>query len=288
MPPAPDSPSASARSPLDQARLAAAAGPDWTVRLHAEAASTNALAAAEPARGLVVVADHQTAGRGRLGRTWETPPGAALTFSAVVDPVVDAQWWPLVPLVAGYAVARTLAHHTGAPVPLLKWPNDVLLGGAKICGILVERVEVRAHQQAVPHAVIGIGINVDQTAGELPAPGATSLALAGHAVDRTTLFGELLQMLRGSLGLLAMSPSSFAGTYRALSATVGRDVRVELPGGRILEGRVLDIDDIGRLVVQTGQAAPSDGPAEPGRRPGPGDPGVVVVAAGDVVHVRPR
>ena len=126
------------------------------MQLHAAAESTNALAAAAPERGLVVVADHQTAGRGRLGRTWTTPPGAALTFSAVVDPVLDDEWWPLVPLVAGYAVARRLRGS-------VKWPNDVLLGDRKVCGILVERVHVRAHGSDKPLAVVGIGINVDQT-----------------------------------------------------------------------------------------------------------------------------
>jgi len=111
----------SARSPLDEAALQAVAGPQWTVRLHAEAGSTNALAAAEPESNLVVVADHQQAGRGRLDREWVTPPGAALTFSAVLDPLVDNEWWPVVPLVTGYAVARAL----GGPFTL-KWPNDVL------------------------------------------------------------------------------------------------------------------------------------------------------------------
>src|SRR4051794_41572383 len=127
--------SRSARSPLDQAALQEVAGPQWQVRLYAEAGSTNELAAADPVRHRVVVADHQQAGRGRLDRAWVTPPGAALTFSAVFDPVVDTEWWPLLPLVAGDAVARGPGGFAS-----LKWANDVLIGDHKGCGILVERV----------------------------------------------------------------------------------------------------------------------------------------------------
>ncbi len=248
----------SARSPLDEAALQAVAGPQWTVRLHAEAGSTNALAAAEPESNLVVVADHQQAGRGRLDREWVTPPGAALTFSAVLDPLVDNEWWPVVPLVTGYAVARAL----GGPFTL-KWPNDVLIDGRKVCGILVERVATRP-----PRVVIGIGINVDQTEDELPVPTATSLTLAGHGVDRTTLFGDVLGSLRAALGHFARHPDLFMNQYRDRSATLGQDVRVELPGDRTVEGRVVDFDDHGGLILRTADEA-------------------VTLSAGDVVHVRP-
>jgi BirA family biotin operon repressor/biotin-[acetyl-CoA-carboxylase] ligase len=230
------------------------------VRLHAAAESTNALAAAAPERGLVVVADHQTAGRGRLGRTWTTPPGAALTFSAVVDPVLDDEWWPLVPLVAGYAVARRLRGS-------VKWPNDVLLGDRKVCGILVERVHLRAHGRDKPLAVVGIGINVDQREDELPVATATSLALATAAVDRTELFGQVLHDLRAWLGVTTGSPHTLVANYRGLCATLDQDVRVDLPDGSVLEGRATGVDEHGRLEVEAG-----------GR--------VVAVAAGDVVHVR--
>jgi BirA family biotin operon repressor/biotin-[acetyl-CoA-carboxylase] ligase len=234
------------------------------VQLHAAAESTNALAAAAPERGLVVVADHQTAGRGRLGRTWTTPPGAALTFSAVVDPVVGDEWWPLVPLAAGYAVARTFGGS-------LKWPNDVLLAERKICGILVERGFVRAHDGDKPVAVIGIGVNVDQTEDELPVPTAGSLALQLGPTDRTELFGTVLRQLRLQLRLLSRSPHGWIGSYRALCTTLGREVRVDLPDGSVLEGVATEIDEHGRLVV----TVPEDGGS------------AVAIAAGDVVHVRP-
>jgi BirA family transcriptional regulator, biotin operon repressor / biotin---[acetyl-CoA-carboxylase] ligase len=251
----------SPRAALGHDRLAAAAGEPWRVALYAAAESTNALAAAATEPHLVVVADHQTAGRGRLGRDWVTPPGAALTFSAVVDPGLADEWWPLVPLAAGYAVARAV---DGS----LKWPNDVLLDGAKVCGILVERVQ-RSPEMA-PLAVVGIGINVDQTRAELPVETATSLALASGPVDRAELLGEVLRELGSALGTASRSPQSLVSAYRARCDTLGRDVRVDLPGGGTLEGQAVDVEGHGRLVVRT----PS------GER--------VAVAAGDVVHVRAR
>jgi len=248
----------SARSPLDQVALQAVAGPQWQVRLYAEAGSTNALAAADPARHRIVVADHQQQGRGRLDRQWVTPPGAALTFSAVFDPVVDTEWWPVVPLVAGYAVARAIGGFA-----TLKWPNDVMIGDRKVCGILVERVHTRP-----PMVVIGIGINVDQTEAELPVPTATSLALAGHPVDRTALFGEVVRHLRLCLGVFAGSPNTFMNQYRGRSATLDQDVRVALPGDRVVEGRAADFDAHGRLLLDTAD-------------------GTLTLSAGDVVHLRP-
>jgi BirA family biotin operon repressor/biotin-[acetyl-CoA-carboxylase] ligase len=248
----------SARSPLDQAALQAVAGPQWHVRLYAEAGSTNELAAADAMRHRVVVADHQQAGRGRLDRQWVTPPGAALTFSAVFDPVVDTEWWPVVPLVAGYAVARALGG-----TARLKWPNDVLIDDRKVCGILVERLHTRP-----PMVVIGIGINVDQAADELPVPTATSLALAGRPVDRTVLFGDVMRHLRAWLGRFAQHPGTFMDHYRGLSATLDRDVRVELPGDRTVEGRVSDFDVHGQMLLETAD-------------------GLLTLSAGDVVHVRP-
>lgn len=257
------------RSPLHLDALQGAAGPAWTVQLHAEAGSTNALAAADPVRDLLVVADHQQAGRGRLDRVWKTPPGAALTFSAVVEPQVDAAWWPLLPLVAGLAVARAVGSQAS-----LKWPNDVLLGEQKVCGILVE---------ALPptYAVIGIGINVDQTREELPVPSATSLTLAGISRERTELFGDVVDRLRYGLGMLLHDPHSVSGDYATSSATLGQQVRVDLPGGATVAGTAVQVDLQGRLVVRTD-------PPDPTEVARPGDLGrTVVVGAGDVVHVRP-
>jgi BirA family biotin operon repressor/biotin-[acetyl-CoA-carboxylase] ligase len=252
---------AARRSPLEPAALADVAGPRWQVRLLAEAPSTNAVAAADPTPGLVVVADHQTAGRGRLDRAWETPAGVALTFSAVIDPGLPDEQWPLLPLAAAVATAQAVRRSAGVS-PELKWPNDVLIDGRKLAGILLERVSRRA--PAPGHlAVIGIGINVDQAADELPVPAATSVRIAGGRVDRTALLGAVLTGLEETLALLREDAGSVLASYREQCSTLGAEVDVHLPGGGLLTGTAEAIDGHGRVVV-AGRA----------------------VGAGDVVHLR--
>jgi BirA family transcriptional regulator, biotin operon repressor / biotin---[acetyl-CoA-carboxylase] ligase len=262
------------RAPLDR-DLLAGVDPDLVpgvrVEIVDEVPSTNA-AVAERARagapeGLVVVAEHQTAARGRLDRTWETPPGAALLFSVLLRPTAPTRSWPWLPLLAGYAVDKTLkAHGYDAGV---KWPNDVLIADGKVAGILVERIETPDG----PAAVVGIGLNVSLTADELPVPTATSLALvSGSAPDRTQLLVDLLSGLREAYDAWQaggdLSGMRLLESYSAACVTLGREVRVELPGGQALVGRASGIDPGGRLVVE-------------------GPDGPTPVGAGDVVHVRP-
>jgi len=249
---------------LDAATLADAAGPAWSVRLLPTAESTNAVAASAPSPGTIVVADHQTAGRGRLDRSWETPPGTALTFSAVVDPRLGDQDWPLLPLATALAVADGVRRAAGVE-PMVKWPNDLLLtdldgSDRKFAGILLERV---TGPDGRPLAVIGIGINVGMTLEQLPVPTATSLAVAGAEVARTDLFGAVARALAITLDELAADPQEVLARYRAACSTVGRRVEVQLPDATVLTGAATDVDTHGRLVVD-GQA----------------------VGAGDVVHVR--
>ncbi|MGO4255807.1 biotin--[acetyl-CoA-carboxylase] ligase [Marmoricola sp. RAF53] len=246
-------------SPLEPQALSTVAGPAWSVTLLENATSTNAVAAENPVAGTIVVADHQTAGRGRLDRSWETPPGTALTFSAVVDPRLDDADWPLLPLAVALAVAEGVRRATGVDVAL-KWPNDLLLDDLKVAGILLERVQPAGGR---PLAVVGIGINVGMAAHELPVPTATSLALAGADVDRTAVFGAVAQALGAELAELSAGPAAVLDRYRAACSTVGRTVRVDLPDGTSFTGAAEAVDDRGRLVVD-------------GR----------VVGAGDVVHVR--
>ena len=254
--------------PLDDAAVSAAAGPAWTVTLLPTAGSTNAVAAEHPVPGTIVLADHQTAGRGRLDREWETPPGTSLTFSAVVDPGLADQDWPLLPLATALAVAEGVRRSTGLD-PQLKWPNDVLLAvpegdsPGKVAGILLERV-TGTDVSGAPRAVIGIGINVGMTREQLPVPTATSLAIAGSDADRTAVFGAVADALATTLAELAVDPRGVLARYRAACSTVGRDVEVHLPDGEVLRGRAEDVDGQGRLVV-----------------------GGRAVGAGDVVHVRP-
>jgi BirA family transcriptional regulator, biotin operon repressor / biotin---[acetyl-CoA-carboxylase] ligase len=263
----------SSRPPLDLARLTPADAPWRTVEVVDVAASTNADVSArarlgEP-EGLVIVAEHQTAGRGRLDRGWETPARAALTFSVLLRPVgVPDRRWPWLPLLAGLAVVDGIAAADG-PACGLKWPNDVQHDGLKVAGILVERLETPLG----PAAVLGIGLNVSTRREELPLPTATSLALVGAPVpDRTSLLLSLLASLRGRYDAWARSAGDpdrgVLDDYRRRCVTLGQPVRVHLPAGAALEGTATGIDPDGALVVESG-----------GRR--------VSMSAGDVVHVRP-
>ena len=245
------------------------AGGLWTeVRLVAQTGSTNAdLAAAAragAAEGLVLVAEHQTAGRGRAGRGWSSPPRAGLAVSVLLRPAVATTRWGWLPLLAGVALAGSVTRVTGLAEVRLKWPNDLLVGGAKAAGILAE--------VAGAAVVLGVGLNVTQRAGELPA-GATSLALAGvPGPDREALLAGLLADLADWYGRWqdAGGDADRAGlrvAYRSRSATIGSRVRVRLPDGAELAGTADTVDHDGRLVLRTGT-------------------GVRSLAAGDVTHLR--
>lgn len=231
------------------------------------APSTNALVAdrarAGEEAGLVVVAEHQTAGRGRLDRVWETPARSSLTFSVLLRPDVPAQDWPWLPLLTGYAVQAALADRL--PDIGLKWPNDVLVEERKIAGILVERIETPRG----PAAVLGIGINVSHTLEELPVALATSIHLElGEAPDRTALLGQVLGSLHALQGLLE-DTASLRSAYVDVCTTLGREVDVHLPAAESpRRGVARDVDEQGALVVA-------------------GPEGTWTVGAGDVVHLRP-
>jgi BirA family biotin operon repressor/biotin-[acetyl-CoA-carboxylase] ligase len=228
------------------------------------APSTNALVADRARAGepawLVLVAEHQTAGRGRLDRTWDTPDRAALTLSVLLRPTVPAGRWPWLPLLTGYAVGSAL-RGAGAEA-CLKWPNDVTVHDQKVAGILLERVDTPDG----PAAVLGIGLNVSTTREELPVESATSLALLGVEADRTDLLNAILGALAEQYAAW-VGGESLVPAYQRVCTTIGRDVRVELPSGETLEGTATAIDDDGRLLVETAA-------------------GLTRVGAGDVVHVR--
>lgn len=245
--------------------------PTWRVEILPETPSTNAVAA-ERARsgapaGLVITTEHQYAGRGRLDRVWQTPARSAIAVSVLLRPDVAAARWTTLPLVAGLAVARTLVglgYDAG-----LKWPNDVLLRGdgeeRKVCGILVERIEATPGE---PAAVVGIGLNTSLTAEELPVETATSLLVAGGVpVDRSAVLVALLGQLESAYQTWLSDPVGLLAAYRSVSISLGREVRAELPGGAVLAGEAVAIDEIGRLVI-----------AHDGTR--------TAVGAGDVVHAR--
>jgi BirA family biotin operon repressor/biotin-[acetyl-CoA-carboxylase] ligase len=249
---------------------AACAGGLWaSVDVVARTGSTNAdLLARGGPEGQVLVAEEQTAGRGRMGRTWVSEPGAALTFSALLRPAAVPQarrGW--LPLLTGVAVAAAVRSVAGVPA-VLKWPNDVLLGEGKLAGVLAE--------QSGDVVVVGVGINVSTPLPSLPASAgglpATSLLAAGADVARDVLLIEVLRELERRYLAFRADPdpvrSGIQTSYRELCATLGRRVRVELPGDRVIVGVAEDVDADGRVVIRET------------------DTSSVTVSAGDVIHLR--
>ena len=262
--------SATLRAATLRAALVTAGSPWAGVEHHLSIGSTNARAAELAAPWQVVVADHQSSGRGRMRRTWEAPPGAGVAVSATVPmPGAGAGW---LPLLTGVAVLEAITATTGL-AGHLKWPNDVLLDAdqhRKVCGILCE---------VAPGGVlvIGAGINLTQSRAELPVPTATSLRLAGAEVgaevevEVTTLVTAYLTRLADLYAALAAGgprAQVVRAAYRRRCATIGQEVSISRPAGPAVVGAAIEVDDDGRLVVETA-----------GERR--------AWAAGDVVHVRP-
>lgn len=235
------------------------ASPRWrSVEYRRVVGSTNTVvaerAAGGEAPGLVVVAERQTAGRGRRDRSWFDQPGGSLAVTALIEPPDPAT---LAPIAAGLAVVDAAAAQGVGST--LKWPNDVLVDQRKASGILVETV-------AGGLLAVGIGVNVDWRDRDRQVEDSWgSLAEGtGHAIDRWQVLADLLRALDGHLG---QDPEALVSTYRGRCATLGRDVRVELAGG-VIEGVAADIGVDGSLHVHT-------------------DDGVIEVQAGDVHHLRP-
>ncbi|MET0819960.1 MAG: biotin--[acetyl-CoA-carboxylase] ligase [Aeromicrobium sp.] len=259
------------RPPLDAAALRSAlTGPGrlWTdVVVTSETGSTNIDAAASARagapEGMVHATESQTAGRGRLDRTWSAPAGSSVHVSVVLRPdSVPAARWVWLPLLVGLAVDATV-HECGVESGL-KWPNDVLVDGRKLAGILLERVET----ESGPAAVIGVGVNVTLRRDELPVETATSLALEGATeTDRTIVIRSLLRNLEALYRAWAASGGDPAAgirdSYVRRCVTIGQRVRVMLPLDETWVGQATGIDDLGRLLV--------DGRA---------------ISAGDITHLR--
>jgi|EndMetStandDraft_3_1072993.scaffolds.fasta_scaffold04868_8 BirA family transcriptional regulator, biotin operon repressor / biotin---[acetyl-CoA-carboxylase] ligase len=258
--------------PLDAAPLRAeVAGPGLPWRrldVVEQTGSTNAdllarAAGGEDIAGAVLIAEHQTAGRGRNGRVWSSP-GAQLTMSVGVDAGgVPPDTWGWLPLATGVAVVDTVAA-LGVEAGL-KWPNDVLVHGRKLAGILTE---VAAAQRFI---VVGIGLNVTLRDDEVPDADATSLRSLGvDTPDRSQLVVALLRALGTRFSRWQAANGADAGLiadYRARSVTIGSAVRAILPGGGEVLGVAQSIDEQGRLHIDS-------------------DAGIVAVSAGDVVHLR--
>ena len=267
------------RQPLDEGALRAeliGTGLGWRrLDVVQQTESTNAdllarAASGTDVAGAVLIAEHQTAGRGRHGRGWSASPRAQITMSMGVSVVdVPTEGWGWLSLATGVAVVDAVApllDGTGVQVGL-KWPNDVLANGGKLAGILAE--------VARPVVVIGLGLNVTQSPDEVDGPGATSLLDLGvPAPDRNRLVCALLRELgRRIVAWRAARGADWAlaADYRERSLTIGTRVRAHLPGGKEIVGTASGVDDQGRLCLET---------------EGETQAGTVVVSAGDVVHLR--
>jgi BirA family biotin operon repressor/biotin-[acetyl-CoA-carboxylase] ligase len=240
-------------------------GPWRRIDVVTETGSTNAdllarAAAGEDIDGAVLIAGSQTSGRGRHGRSWSTPPRSQVALSVGVGVgEVAGEAWGWLPLLTGVAVVDAVAEVAGIKAGL-KWPNDVLVGTGKLAGILAE---VASPQ---PVVVVGLGLNVT----EAPDPVATSLTKLGATVDRADVAEAVLQHLaariaawRGAGG----ADDALAADYRSHSVTIGSRVRASLPGDRTVVGVAADVDDLGRLRIDTGDD-------------------LLTVSAGDITHLR--
>lgn len=210
----------------------------------------------------VLLTDSQTAGRGRLDRTWSTPPGSALAVSVLLrDLPADVGAWGWIPLAAGVAMTDAVAAQLPAHRVGLKWPNDVLVDGRKICGILAE--------VAGGAVIVGTGVNTVMTAEQLPVPNATSFAALGVDVDADRLIADYLLGLDTAISGLRRAGDAvhLHAEVTARCLTLGQTVDVSMPDGSTLNGVATRLAADGRLVIDDGSAEHE-------------------VLSGDVVHVR--
>lgn len=203
--------------------------------------------------GDVIATEFQSVGRGRLTRSFEAPRGTALLFSFYIQPKRQRDDWGWIPLVAGASVAQALSKFSAQ----VKWPNDILIRDKKVAGLIAEVIG--------DGVVIGIGINVGMRAAELPVPTATSLLIEGaRDLTRNQLLIELLEIFEGNFTAWDQGSDEIDAVYADLSATIGREVRVEYPDGHNETGIAVSISSGGELVLASG----------------------VRVQAADIIHLR--
>jgi BirA family transcriptional regulator, biotin operon repressor / biotin---[acetyl-CoA-carboxylase] ligase len=201
--------------------------------------------------GVVVFAESQTKGRGRLGRKWISPGRKGLWFSVLLRPDLRPQEATQLTVASATALRRAIAAETGLK-PEIKWPNDILVGGQKVAGILTE---LSAELDRVRHVILGIGVDVNQDAGELPAElrkTATSLRIAtGEWVSRAELAVAILRALDDDYARICAGEfAALADEWESHCATIGKSVTV-LIGDRRIRGRAESLDDDGALLLRT-------------------------------------
>ena len=228
----------------------------WRVSVIDEIDSTqNYLRTSIPKVGDVITAEYQSAGRGRLDRTFTAAKSSALLFSFYVEPKIEIAQLGYLSLLVGSSVAKTINEITGSNNFRCKWPNDIVFGDHKVAGLLAEKFG--------NGVIVGIGINVSMNQAELPVPHASSIFLITEKqIDRNDLLAKILNDLSSALTKWE-SGEDVVAFYRETSATLGKNVRVELPGGINVEAIAADIDSTGALHLDNGQ----------------------IITVGDVIHL---
>lgn len=228
----------------------------WRVSVVDEIDSTqNYLRTSNPKSGDVITAEYQSAGRGRLDRKFDAEKSSALLFSIYFEPDASVKNIGYITLLVGASVAATLNEITELNSFKCKWPNDILINGKKVAGLLAEKTSAGV--------IVGVGINVSTTEAALPVAQATSIFLATKLqLDRNILLAKILTNLEHDLREW-QSGKDLTAKYRASSATIGIQVRVELPGGSSVEATAVDIDETGSLHLDNGQ----------------------IITVGDVIHL---
>ena len=248
------------REALNQSAMnATLRGSYWRVSVFQSVTSTQTELAAKVnlQHGDVFVTEFQSAGRGRLDRTFEAPKSSALLFSLYLEPKQNKTEWSFIPLLTGISLLTALKSIDQNINLNLKWPNDLLIADRKVAGILVE-----ARDSGV---LIGIGLNVEMEESELPVTNATSLALANFGeLNRNIILPALLKSLETTIDLWESGSKLPLEHYRQASSTLGQEVEVHLPAGEILRSQAANITENGELQLASG----------------------VLVNVGDVIHLR--
>lgn len=214
----------------------------WSVSVTEETSSTQIDLAANYQSGKVLVAEYQSAGRGRLDRKFIVPHKKGLLFSFCLDADKNFGW---IPLITGLAVARAVNSYIGNDLVEVKWPNDLLIDGKKLVGILSEKVG--------SGVVVGIGINIFQTQDELPIENAISLSMVAE-VDRS----DLLIAILNELGSALEDIESQKNLYREACRTIGNKIRATLPNGEVIEDTAIGISNDGALLLNTREISVGD------------------------------
>ena len=195
--------------------------------------------------GDVFVTEYQSAGRGRLNRTFEATESSALLFSLYLEPKRNKVEWSAIPLLTGLSLVNALNNLDDKIVTKLKWPNDLLINEKKVAGILAE-----AKADGV---IVGIGLNVEMAKAELPLPAATSLVLENFSeLNRNVILPEILKNIALTIDTWESRSNNVFEQYRQVSSTLGKEVEVHLPSGEILNSRAVGITDVGELQLASG------------------------------------